>query len=186
MRYQRFKNKKPSHLVGQAGGLTHDPERQGLLVAQSLQVAADAGPLDLPLPQVVGEPDGHRKRARGVTEACLKRGVDIHFLSPLTPMETNLRHLRLKASRCVLSMSSPLSMLVRLEWASFSKLADAIKRLSMHFLMNSCSFSSPVFPATKASNLKLNRHLRKLTIHMPISVFFLLISVKKPNVLAVM
>lgn len=44
-------------------------------------------------------------------------------------------------------MSSPLSMLVRLEWASFSRLAEAISRLSIHFLMNSCSFSRPVLPA---------------------------------------
>lgn len=47
------------HLVGEAGGLTDDPERQRLFVAQSLQVAADSRPLDLPLPQVVRKPDSH-------------------------------------------------------------------------------------------------------------------------------
>lgn len=46
-----------AHLVGQASGLTDDPERQRLLVAQSLQVAADSRALDLPLTQVVRKPD---------------------------------------------------------------------------------------------------------------------------------
>lgn len=68
-------------------------------------------------------------------------------------------YLRLKASRCVLSMSRPLSMLVRLDWASFSRLAEAISRLSMHFLMNSCSFSRPVFPAVEPSRSSCVRPL---------------------------
>ena len=44
------------YLVGQAGGLAHDPQWQRLLVAQRLQVAADARALDLPLTQVVRKP----------------------------------------------------------------------------------------------------------------------------------
>lgn len=52
--------RRTGHLVRQAGRLTDDPERQRLFVAQSLQVAADARPLDLPLPQVVGKPDEDR------------------------------------------------------------------------------------------------------------------------------
>ncbi len=65
----------------------------------------------------------------------------------LAVAETECVYLRLKASRCVLSSSSPLSIMVRLEWASFSRLADAIIKLSIHLLMNSCSFSRPVLPA---------------------------------------
>lgn len=57
-------------------------------------------------------------------------------------------------------MSSPLSMLVRLEWASFSRLAEAISRLSIHFLMNSCSFSRPVLPAVTTQQHKpINKSL---------------------------
>lgn len=45
------------HLVGESSGLTDDPEGQRLLIAQSLQVAADSRPLDLPLTQVIRKPD---------------------------------------------------------------------------------------------------------------------------------
>ena len=38
-------------------------------------------------------------------------------------------------------------MMVRLDWGSLSRLDEAIIRLSIHLLMNSCSFSSPVLPA---------------------------------------
>lgn len=44
------------YLVGQAGGLAYDPQWQRLLVAQRLQVAADARALDLPLTQMVRKP----------------------------------------------------------------------------------------------------------------------------------
>ena len=46
-----------SYLVGQTCWLADDPERQRLFVAEGLEVAGDPRPLDLPLPQVVGEPN---------------------------------------------------------------------------------------------------------------------------------
>lgn len=93
------------HLVRQAGGLTDDPERQRLFVAQSLQVAADSRSLNLPLPQVVGKPDREGGRCLNVISILCN-----------TARKRYLRvYLRRKASRCVLSMSRPLSMLVRLE-----------------------------------------------------------------------
>lgn len=55
-------------------------------------------------------------------------------------------YLLLKASRCVFSIKSPLSIMVRLEWESCSRLLEAIIRLSIHLLINSCSFSRPVLP----------------------------------------
>lgn len=76
----------------------------------------------------------------------------------LAVAETECVYLRLKASRCVLSSSSPLSIMVRLEWASFSRLADAIIKLSIHLLMNSCSFSRPVLPAVTHTNKYITLH----------------------------
>jgi hypothetical protein len=58
-------------------------------------------------------------------------------------------YLLLNASRCVFSISSPLSITVRLECDSCSRLLEAIIRLSMHLLINSCSFSKPVLPETQ-------------------------------------
>lgn len=55
-------------------------------------------------------------------------------------------YLLLKASKCVFSIKSPLSIIVRLEWESCSRLLEAIIRLSIHLLINSCSFSRPVLP----------------------------------------
>ena len=46
-----------SYLVGQTCWLADDPERQRLFVTESLEVAGDPRPLDLPLAQVVGEPN---------------------------------------------------------------------------------------------------------------------------------
>lgn len=122
------------HLVRKSSGLTDNPQRQRLFVTQSLQVAADSRPLNLPLTQVICKPEQQNLffRLMGLM------GDDMTQMSA---------YLRLKASRCVLSMSSPLSILVRLDWAYFSRLAEAISRLSIHFLINSCSFSNPVFPA---------------------------------------
>lgn len=61
IRYTQNVSWSCDHLVGEAGRLTDDPQRQRLFVTQGLQVAADARPLDLPLTQVIREPDGEKR-----------------------------------------------------------------------------------------------------------------------------
>lgn len=56
-----------NYLVRQTSGLADDAERKRLLLAQGLQVAADACALDLPLPQVVRKPAGVERRGGDVT-----------------------------------------------------------------------------------------------------------------------
>lgn len=67
------------HLVGEPGGLTDDAQRQRLLVAQSLQVAADPRPLDLPLTQVIRKPGGQKVLSR---RALRTAGPDARSHSP--------------------------------------------------------------------------------------------------------
>lgn len=77
------------------------------------------------------------------TLIIMLRGVEINSASKYIK---RVFYLLLKASRCVFSIKSPLSIMVRLEWESCSRLLEAIIRLSIHLLINSCSFSRPVLP----------------------------------------